>query len=105
VISEPAYFEFTDSTELLPVIYESVDGDWQSQIQADVPEGFVATPGTMKMNTSVTTSQTDVAQFTVVDVGSDWSYTTVTHRLKHKGKNMTIVHKAKMSNKQPPKIK
>jgi len=63
----------------------------------------VATPGTM--NTSVTTSQTDVAQFTVVDVGSDWSYTTVTHRLKHKGKNMTIVHKAKMSNKQPPKIK
>src|SRR2546427_11633473 len=57
------------------------------------------------MNTSVTTSQTDVAQFTVVDVGSDWSYTTVTHRLKHKGKNMTIVHKAKMSNKQPPKIK
>jgi len=43
VISEPAYFEFTDSTELLPVIYESVDGDWQSQIQADVPEGFVAT--------------------------------------------------------------
>ena len=103
VISEPAYFEFTDSTELLPIIYESVDGDWQSQIQADVPEGFVATPGTM--NTSVTTSQTDVTQFTVVDVGSDWSYTTVTHRLKHKGKNMTIVHKAKMSNKQPPKIK
>jgi len=43
VISEPAYFEFTDSTELLPIIYESVDGDWQSQIQADVPEGFVAT--------------------------------------------------------------
>ena len=69
MISEPAYFEFTDSTELLPVIYESVDGDWQSQIQADVPEGFVATPGTM--NTSVTTSQTDVTQFTVVDVGSD----------------------------------
>ena len=61
------------SPELLPVIYESVDGDWQSQIQADVPEGFVATPSTM--NTTVATSQTDVAQFTVVDVGSDWSYT------------------------------
>ena len=57
------------------------------------------------MNTSVATSQTDVAQFTVVDVGSDWSYTTVTHRLKRQGKNITIVHKTKMSNKQPPKIK
>ena len=49
------------------------------------------------------TSEIDVEQFTVKDVGSDWSYTGITHRLKHKGQNITIVHKAKMSNKQPPK--
>ena len=42
VISEPAYIDFTDVTEMVPVVYESVDGDWQSTLEIVPPEGFVA---------------------------------------------------------------
>jgi PKD repeat protein len=101
LIAEPEYLEFTSDTELLPVIYESIDGDWGSNIQVDVPEGFVATPGTLQAD--VTTGTTDVTQFNVKDIGSDWTHTTVTHRLKHKGRNITVTSQTPMINRQPPR--
>ena len=98
LIVEPEYMEFTSDTELFPIVYESVDGDWSSVVQADVPEGFVANPGALSAD--VTTSSIDAVQFTVKDVGSSWTSTRVTHHLKHKGKDITVTTDHPMVNKQ-----
>ena len=66
--SEPEYLEFTSETELLPIIYESVDGTWDAVVKVAPPEGFVASPGALQAD--VATSQIDAVQFTVKDVGS-----------------------------------
>ena len=39
-------------------------------------------------------------QFSIRDVGSSWTETTVTHKLNHKGKAIIIVSKPKMIDKQ-----
>ena len=103
LIAEPQYIDFTTDTELVPIIYESVEGLWEANVQLDVPEGFVATPATLPAD--VTTGTIDVEQFAVKDIGSDWSQTGITHRLKHKGKDIVIKSQAKMINRQPPKNK
>ena len=101
LIIEPEYLEFTTDTELLPIIYESVDGDWESVVQAEPPEGFVATPGAM--TAEVITSDVEAVQFTVKDIGSAWTHTKVTHRLRHNGRNITIESRPAMINRQPPR--
>lgn len=101
LIVEPAYLEFTSDTELLPIVYESVDGAWSDVVQANPPEGFVSTPGALTVD--VTTSQLKAVQFTVKDVGSAWTYTKITHRLKHKGQDKVITHNIGMVNKQKKK--
>ena len=98
LIAEPAYFEFTSDTELVPVVYESVEGVWRSVVQADPPEGFVATPGALQA--SVTDKTLQAVQFSIKDVGSTWTETTLTHKLKHNGRDITVVSKPKMINKQ-----
>jgi hypothetical protein len=101
LIVEPAYLEFTSATELLSIVYESIDGDWSDAVQIDPPAGFVSTPGTLSVD--VSTSQLKAVQFTVKDVGSDWTFTKITHRLKHKGQNKVITHNIGMINKQKKK--
>lgn len=98
LIIEAEYLEFTSDRELLPVIYESVDGYWSATVQADPPEGFVSTPGAVQLE--VNTSGTDVAQFTIRDVGSSWTSTRVTHHLKHNGNTKTVVTEHRMINKR-----
>lgn len=78
-----------------------MEGDWSSAAQADPPEGFVANPGALQA--SVDTSQEQAVQFTLKDVGSSWTSTKVTHHLKHKGKDITIVSNPKMINSRGPK--
>lgn len=64
----------------------------------DPPEGFVATPGTIQADVPQNTLQG--IEFTVKDVGSDWSHTKLTHHIKHNGKDITIVSETGMVNKQ-----
>ena len=101
LIIEPEYLEFTSDTELLPIIYESVDGDWSSVVQTDPPEGFVASPGALSAD--VSTSTMEAVQFTVHDVGSAWTFTRIRHQLRHNGRTITVESRPAMINKQRPK--
>lgn len=101
LIVEPAYLEFTNDTELLPIVFESIDGTWSDVVQANPPEGFVSTPGALTVD--VSTSQLKAVQFTVKDVGSAWTFTKITHRIKHKGQDRVITHNMSMVNKQKKK--
>jgi phage head maturation protease len=58
-------------------------------VQAEPPEGFVATPGALQAQ--VTDGAIEAVQFTVRDVGSKWTSTRVTHKLRHKDKDVTVV--------------
>ena len=99
LIAEPAYLEFTSDTELLPFVYESVDGVWSAIVKADAPEGFVSNPGALSVD--VSTSQLKAVQFTVKDVGSSWTTTKVTHQLKHNGNDKTVTVNIGMLNRKP----
>ena len=98
LIAQPEYLEFTSSQELLPIIYESVEGDWSAIVQANPPQGFVSTPGAL--STSVSDSRLQALQFTITDVGSKWTSTSITHHLKHNGRDITISSSTGMVNKQ-----
>jgi hypothetical protein len=89
LISSPNYVEFTDTVELLPIVYESVNGDWGVSTTADPPEGFYSIPGEA-LQTEVTTSYINALQFTLVDTGSVWTYTRLTSKLRHNAKD--IIH-------------
>jgi hypothetical protein len=90
LICSPNYVEFTDSVELLPIVYESVDGLWGVSTSATPPEGFYSVPDS-SLETLVTTSLINTLQFTLVDTGSDWTFTKLTSQLKHNGKDITHV--------------
>jgi uncharacterized repeat protein (TIGR02543 family) len=98
LIIEPAYLEFTSDQELLPIVYESVEGVWNAMLQADPPEGFISNPGAL--STEVIDSSLKALQFTIRDVGSSWTSTRLTHHLRHKGRDTTITSNSKMVNKQ-----
>jgi hypothetical protein len=101
LIAEPAYIEFTESEELFPVICESVDGEWDVRINLDPPEGFVSIPGSL--STEVITSDMSAVQFTVQDIGSSWTHTKVTHKIKHNGQDKEVICNPSMINKQTKK--
>jgi hypothetical protein len=87
LISSPTYINFTDSVELLPIVYESVDGLWGVSTTADPPQGFYSVPDTA-LQTEVNTSYINSLQFTLIDTGSVWTYTRVTSQLKHNENNI-----------------
>ena len=98
VASEPAYLEFTGIEELYPIVYESVEGDWNVRVTADPPPGFVSSPGTL--STELATNDARALQFTITDVGSEWTVTRVRHRILHKGREITVISEAGMVNRQ-----
>ncbi|MBI4458941.1 MAG: hypothetical protein HY648_02640 [Acidobacteria bacterium] len=65
---------------------------------AEPPEGFVSTPGALTAD--VSTSSLEAVQFTITDVGSSWTSARVTHRLRHKGRAITVVTEHPMVNRQ-----
>jgi hypothetical protein len=83
----PATVVFDDSVELLPVVYESVEGDWDVTVSAEPPTGFYSSDSAL--STSVTDSVLHAVQFTITDTGSDWTYTKLTHTIQHKGATRT----------------
>jgi hypothetical protein len=88
LIKAPVTVEFTDSIELLPIVYESLDGIWDIGVTATPPEGFYSVEDTLQE--FLNTSNLSTLQFTLVDTGSVWTETRVTTNLKHN--NSTIKH-------------
>ena len=103
LIISPAALEFTDSTENLPVVYESVDGIWSAEVSPTPPDGFYAIPDT-SLSTTVTDSVVDAVQFTIVDTGSVWTYTELKHKLHHNGADRITYSNPLMVNMRTNKL-
>jgi hypothetical protein len=86
LIIEPEYVEWSDQSELYPIVFESI-GDWSVTTSVEPPEGFVADQDSLA--TEVNTDLKAV-QFTLTDVGTEWKATKLKHKVKHKGKVKTI---------------
>jgi hypothetical protein len=98
LISQPEYLEFTSATELLPIVYESVEGDWSVTVEATPPQGF--TLDQPSLSVSLTDSTLQTVQFTLTDVGSTWSETRLTHHIRHRGRNFAHAGHTRMVNKR-----
>jgi hypothetical protein len=86
LIIEPEYVEWDSTQELYPFIFESV-GDWEVTTSVSPPEGFISNQNSLSADVN---SETEAVQFTITDIGSKWTKTGVTHKIKHKGKTKTI---------------
>ncbi len=79
LVIEPEVVEWSGEAEYYPFIFESL-GDWGVMTSVAPPEGFVADHESLSAEV---TSETEVLQFVITDVGSDWVPTEVQHRLRH----------------------
>jgi hypothetical protein len=80
-IVQPEYLEWTDKQEQYPFVMVA-EGDWSLTTSVTPPEGFVPDASQLSANVADTTS---AVQFTMTDVGSDWTQTTVNHTIMHLG--------------------
>lgn len=98
-IVSPATLEFTDSTDNLPIVYESVEGDWDVSVLPTPPYGFYADPDN-SLSTSVQDNVINAVQYTIVDTGSVWTNTVLTHTIQHKGsQRIAYSHPAMVNNR------
>ena len=103
LIVSPTSLTFDDSVENLPVIYESVEGEWGVAVSANPPDGFYAIPSD-SLSTSVTDSNINAVQFIVADTGSVWTNTKLTHSIQHKGAHRTAYSNPLMVNARTNKL-
>ncbi|HXI29135.1 MAG TPA: MBG domain-containing protein, partial [Vicinamibacterales bacterium] len=80
-IVQPEYLDWTENEEQYPLILVA-EGDWSLTTGVTPPAGFV--PDVTQMSTQVADT-TSAIQFTMTDVGSDWTQTTVNHSITHLG--------------------
>lgn len=102
LVVTPVALVFTDSVANLPIIYESVEGDWNVSVTADPPYGFYTIPSGA-LSTSVTDSIMNAVQFVVTDTGSEWTFTKLTHQILHKGAERTAHSVPAMVNERTNK--
>ena len=96
-IVEPEYMDWTSPEEQYPFVLIA-DGDWGLTTSIAPPEGFVA--DVPELATAVSDAVTAL-QFTLKDVGSDWSKTGITHVITHKGETRIRTSGIPMFNHQP----
>ena len=100
-IVEPEYIDWIEEVEQYPFIMVA-EGDWDVSMNIAPPSGFV--PDETSLGTAVADTTTAV-QFTLTDVGSEWTQTSVTHVIKHLGKTRIRTGVVRMINKQRTKAK
>jgi len=96
-IIEPEYMDWTSNVEQYPFVLEAIEG-WDIVTAIVPPEGFVPDADALSATVADTVS---AIQFTLTDVGSDWTQTQVTHTVKHKGKTITHKSQVPMFDKKP----
>jgi len=74
------------------------EGDWGLETSMTPPEGFVADQPVLSTQVADTVS---ALQFTLSDIGSDWTETGITHVITHKGETRIRTSAVPMFNKQP----
>jgi len=80
-VVQPEFLDWTENEEQYPLILVA-EGDWSLTTGVTPPAGFV--PDVTTLSTDVADS-TSAIQFTMTDVGSDWTETVVNHSITHQG--------------------
>ena len=96
-IVEPEFMDWTDSVEQYPFVLVA-EGDWGVETSVTPPEGFVSNEPVL---TTEVVDNVSALQFTLTDIGSDWTETGITHVIKHKGETRIRTSAVPMFNKQP----
>jgi len=96
-IIEPEFMDWTSPVERYPFVLVA-EGDWGIETSVTPPDGFVADQPVL--STEVVNNVTAL-QFTLTDIGSDWTETGITHVIKHKGEIRIRTSAVPMFNKQP----
>lgn len=81
VISVPAYMDVTDATELVPIVYESIDGDWRAKINIDDLPGEEVQGGI---------GDTEVVQIAVSGLSAGSTRTALTHTITYQGNSIDL---------------
>jgi hypothetical protein len=96
-IIEPEFMDWTAPVEQYPFVLVA-EGDWGIETSVTPPDGFVADQPVL--STEVV-NNVAALQFTLTDIGSDWTETGITHVIKHKGEIRIRTSAVPMFNKQP----
>jgi VCBS repeat-containing protein len=96
-IVEPEYMDWASPEEQYPFVLIA-EGDWGLETSMTPPEGFVADQPVLSTQVVDTVS---ALQFTLKDIGSDWTETGITHVITHKGEIRIRTSAVPMFNKQP----
>jgi len=88
VISVPAYSEIAEATELLPILYESFDGDWNARILVRLRGGVDA--DTFKLELKGGDVDTVAAEVAVHASVGDSHGTELTHQITYRGQTFDI---------------
>jgi hypothetical protein len=89
LITQPEYIEWASDQEVYPFVFEA-SGDWDVVTAVTPPDGFVTDADSLE---AVVVDELEAVQFTITDVGSDWTETDVTYDIDHKKKKIKIKDK------------
>jgi hypothetical protein len=101
-IITPEDYDWIDDTAKYPFVLVA-DGDWGISTTIAPPSGFV--PDMPTITTTAADATTTAIQFTLTDVGSDWTQTNVTHVINHKGGTRVRTDSIRMFNRKKTKAK
>jgi hypothetical protein len=93
--------EWTENELLYPVVLEA-EGAWDVTTSVATPSGFVPLESALSAEVIDATS---AVQFTITDIGSEWTPTTVTHVIKHNGETRVQSLAVPMLNRKATKAK
>ena len=87
-IIQPEYVDWTEDQEQYPFVMVA-QGGWELTTSVTPPEGFVPDEPTLS---AAVADATTAVQFTMTDVGSDWTETTVNHSIVHNGATVSATN-------------
>src|SRR4029077_2657219 len=96
---EPETVDWTDDQEQYPFVLIT-QGAWDVTTSGTPPDGFVADQPSLSASAADTTT---AIQFTLTDVGSDWTETPGNHSILHPRQTTSATTTIAMNNKRPTK--
>jgi hypothetical protein len=100
-VVEPEYVDWTDETEQYPFVMIA-QGTWDVTTGVIPPDGFVPDVPVLAATAADTTT---AIQFTLTDVGSDWTQTTVNQSIVHLGATTNTTTTIPMNNRRRSKAR
>ena len=95
-IIQPEYMDWTEDQEQYPFVMVA-QGGWELTTSVTPPEGFVPDEPAIAATVADTTT---AVQFTMTDVGSEWTETTVNHSIVHNGETLSATSTIPMIDKK-----